>query len=108
MDCNCATTDSSLDTNGDGFNDALYTAWKAKFSNYGRIYDDDSDKYYVSHTGIQKAIDNTVIALYIKGVKYDKVPRLENCTLLNNFDTQNGSILLIKISNLGQSVIDFS
>lgn len=70
--------------------------------------DYDGDKYYVSHTGIQKAIDNTVIGLYIKGSYYNKTPRLENCTLLNNFDTQNGSILLIKISNLGQSVIDFS
>jgi len=37
LDCNCATTDSSLDTDGDGFNDNLYTAWKAKFVNYGDI-----------------------------------------------------------------------
>ena len=35
LDCNCATTNSSLDTNGDGFDDTLYNAWKAKFSNYG-------------------------------------------------------------------------
>ncbi len=32
----------------DGFDREQYTAWKAKFSNYGRIYDDDSDKYYES------------------------------------------------------------
>ena len=37
LDCNCATTDSSLDTDGDGFDDNLYTAWKAKFVNYGDI-----------------------------------------------------------------------
>ena len=37
LDCNCATTDSNLDTDGDGFNDNLYTAWKAKFVNYGDI-----------------------------------------------------------------------
>ena len=35
LDCGCATSDSSLDTDGDGFDDALYTAWKAKFVNYG-------------------------------------------------------------------------
>ena len=35
LDCNCATTDSNLDTDGDGFDDNLYTAWKAKFVNYG-------------------------------------------------------------------------
>ena len=43
LDCDCATTDSSLDTDGDGFNDALYTAWKAKFVNYGAI---DNPKTY--------------------------------------------------------------
>ena len=45
LDCNCATTDSSLDTNGDGFNDALYTAWKAKFSNYGNLISEDYTPY---------------------------------------------------------------
>lgn len=35
LDCGCATTNRTLDVNGDGFDDALYTAWKAKFSNYG-------------------------------------------------------------------------
>ncbi|MDO4881280.1 MAG: putative zinc-binding metallopeptidase [Capnocytophaga sp.] len=34
QDCNCATTDTSLDTNNDGFDDALYTAWKSSFTNY--------------------------------------------------------------------------
>ena len=33
-DCDCATTDTTLDTDGDGFNDALYTAWKRSFTNY--------------------------------------------------------------------------
>ena len=37
LDCGCATTNSSLDTDGDGFDDSLYTAWKAKFVNYGDI-----------------------------------------------------------------------
>ena len=39
LDCGCATTDSSLDTDGDGFNDTLYTAWKNKFWNYGSLND---------------------------------------------------------------------
>ena len=34
QDCGCATTDASLDTNGDGFDDALYAAWKRSFTNY--------------------------------------------------------------------------
>lgn len=79
-----------------------------RYVNSELFTDYDEHKYYVSHTGIQKAINNTVIGLYIKGSYYNKTPRLENCTLLNNFNAQNGSILLIKISNLGQSVIDFS
>ena len=33
-DCDCATTDTSLDTDGDGFDDSLYTAWKRSFTNY--------------------------------------------------------------------------
>ena len=45
LDCGCATTDTSLDTNGDGFNDALYTAWKAKFTNYGSLYDGEWNYY---------------------------------------------------------------
>ena len=39
LDCDCATTDTSLDTDGDGFDDALYTAWKDKFWNYGSLND---------------------------------------------------------------------
>ena len=34
QDCGCATEDTTLDTNGDGFDDALYTAWKHSFTNY--------------------------------------------------------------------------
>ena len=34
QDCGCATEDTTLDTNGDGFDDALYTAWKRSFTNY--------------------------------------------------------------------------
>ena len=45
LDCGCATTDTSLDTNGDGFNDALDTAWKAKFTNYGSLYDGEWNYY---------------------------------------------------------------
>ena len=48
QDCGCATTDASLDANGDGFDDALYTAWKRSFSNYGPTYDQAYSKYYDS------------------------------------------------------------
>lgn len=49
LDCDCDIENHpGTDTNNDGFEDALYAAWKEKFSNYGRIYDDDSDKYYES------------------------------------------------------------
>ena len=48
QDCGCATTDASLDTNGDGFDDARYTAWKRSFSNYGPTYDQTYSKYYDS------------------------------------------------------------
>lgn len=48
LDCDCATTDSSLDTDGDGFNDALYTAWKAKFVNYGTLDDPTAYRPYFS------------------------------------------------------------
>ena len=48
QDCDCATTDASLDTNGDGFDDARYTAWKRSFSNYGPTYDQAYSKYYDS------------------------------------------------------------
>ena len=48
QDCGCATTDTSLDTNGDGFDDARYTAWKRSFSNYGPTYDQTYSKYYDS------------------------------------------------------------
>ena len=45
LDCDCATTDRSLDANGDGFNDALYNAWKAKFSNYGNLLSENNTPY---------------------------------------------------------------
>ncbi|GJH40786.1 hypothetical protein RCZ04_13360 [Capnocytophaga sp. HP1101] len=45
LDCNCATTNATLDTDGDGFDDSLYNAWKAKFSNYGSLTDSQGIAY---------------------------------------------------------------
>ena len=58
LDCNCATTDqtkwgrnsgiSDYQSFPDGYDAEAYNTWKEKFENYGRLYDDNSDKYYES------------------------------------------------------------
>ena len=49
LDCGCdIDSNPGEDSNNDGFNDELYTAWKNKFSNYGQLYDHNNDRYYES------------------------------------------------------------
>jgi len=49
LDCGCDIANHpGTDANNDGFNDALYTAWKAKFVNYGTLQNPNTYRPYFS------------------------------------------------------------
>lgn len=65
------------------------------------------NKFYISNIGTQKAINNTVVCIYIHLRAYNKIPKATNCAVLNVTKVSTGTIMLVKMNNLGQAVIEF-
>ena len=69
--------------------------------------DTERNKFYISNIGIQKAINNTVVCIYIHSRYFNNIPKVTNCEVLNVTKVTNGTIMLVKMKNLGQAVIEF-
>ena len=67
----------------------------------------ERNKFYISNIGVQKAINNTVVCIYIHERRYKNKPRATNCDILSVIEVPKGTIITVKMKNLGQAVIEF-
>ena len=67
----------------------------------------EKKKFYISNIGVQRAINNTVVCIYINGRSYKTKARGTNCDILMTSNVSNGTIVLVKMKSLGQAVIEF-
>ena len=67
----------------------------------------EKKKFYISNIGVQRAINNTVVCIYINGRSYKTKARGTNCDILMASNVSNGTIVLVKMKSLGQAVIEF-